>query len=176
MPRRRRWRKFGQKPRFLPKAALGRQEPGIQRSKQPQDARIQRYQRATSTGARHYFPEHRLGEHPSRGVLTAAMIRVDEVSRLVELVLVPVAEGKLAALEPARHEEGIVPHPPERQHDPDALEGSELGLQVRIAAADFIGSGLFPGGTHFTELMTASASTPVIVRRDRFRTGGESRP
>src|SRR6185312_13380022 len=95
--------------------------------------RIQELAKACDfAGARHDFSEHRLGEHPGRGVVTAAMIRVDEAPRLPEPVLAAVRKRILAALEPARHEEGVVPHPAERQYHPHALQRCELRLQVAV--------------------------------------------
>ena len=136
----------------------------------PSSAVLNRADTRDLAGTRHDLLEHRLGEHPGRGVVAAAMIRVDEVPRLVEPVLAAVTEGKLAALEPAGHEEGVVPHPAERQHHPDALERGELGLQVHVAGADLVRQRLVAGGNALDRIDDARLpQLEPIVRRDRLR-------
>src|SRR5262245_6508420 len=81
-------------------------------------------------GTRHHRLEHLRGEAPRGSVVAAAMIRIDEPACRIECLLAAVAEGIRGTGKSERHEQSVMPHPPERQVDARRVQAAELGAEV----------------------------------------------
>src|SRR5262249_32139833 len=77
-------------------------------------------------GARDHLPEHLSSQHTCRGVVTTAMIRVDQIARLIQRMFPPMREHELTALQTLGQQDRLMSNPSQCQHDPYRLERSKL--------------------------------------------------
>ena len=84
------------------------------------------------------------------------MIRVDEVPCRIQCMFPSVAELELATLEALGNQNAVVGDSSQGKHHSYRLENRKLGLQVGIAAADFIRERLVFGGYTFDRIDDAS--------------------
>src|SRR5579864_2115086 len=89
----------------------------------------------------HHLLEHFRRQHPGRGVVATAMIRVDQTAVRIQCVFPPVREGVLASLQALREQEGIMSYAPQGEHHSGRLQRRELCLEVGITAPDLIRQG-----------------------------------
>src|SRR5581483_6349301 len=96
-------------------------------------------------GPGQHLPEHGRGEDASLGVVTAAMVGIDQMPGFIQSMLPAMSEGKSAALQAAGQQYAIVRYSSEGQHCPHGGQCPQLGREVGVAAADLLRERLVSG-------------------------------
>src|SRR2546421_8413080 len=91
------------------------------------------------------------------------MIGVEQVPRLAQSVLAPVAERILTALQAVRYQRGVVRNAPQRENHPQALQLPHLDLQVGVAAADLLRQWLVLRRHAFDRIRDARVPQPEVI-------------